>query len=348
MNKMQQSPNFMNGRFTNKIPWESPSFAAGAAILWKFIFSSNQRKPDMTLPRRQADLKKLAERSNDQQLSVTWLGHSSLLINLDGYRIATDPVLQKKVSLFGPARYNGEAPLEIRDIPELDVVFISHNHYDHLNKWSIQQIRDRVKRFVVPLGVGAQLRDWGVPASRITEMDWWEETTFGDLTIACTPTQHFSGRGLTDRNKTLWASFVVAGPEHKIYYGGDSGYFEGFKQIGEKYGPFEMTFLECGAYDRRWHHIHMFPEETVQAHLDLHGKVLHPIHWGTFNLALHAWDDPMKRLIRAADQAGITAATPVVGGTTVYPDALPQIHWWEKTWNSVNEKAAPLELLVQE
>ncbi|MFZ6032309.1 MULTISPECIES: MBL fold metallo-hydrolase [Melioribacter] len=265
---------------------------------------------------------------DSSRLSVTWLGHSTLLINLDGYRIMTDPVLAKRISLFGPSRYNGDAPVEIDQIPQLDIVVISHNHYDHLNRRTIEKLRDRVKRFVAPLGVGAQLIKWGVPAEKIVEMDWWDELTIDGLFVACTPSQHFSGRGLFDRDKTLWASFILKGASHKIYFSGDSGYFKGFERIGQKYGPFDITFLECGAYDSSWHHIHMFPEETIQAHLDLEGKVLHPIHWGTFNLALHDWYEPMERFLAEANRKGIQYATPIVGESTLYPNRLPQKNWW--------------------
>ncbi len=163
-------------------------------------------------------------------------------------------------------------------------------------------------------------------------MDWWEEFRYDDkLVIAATPSQHFSGRGLTDRNKTLWASWVIRADNHNVYFSADGGYGSHFKEIGEKYGPFDMTFMECGAYNERWHHIHMYPEETIQAHIDVKGNIMHPIHWGTFNLALHAWYEPMVRASKAADEHNIKMATPVVGETTIFGEYIPSERWWEKS-----------------
>jgi len=338
MHRIQDSKHYKNGKFHNQVPWSpTPAFST----IWDFLFKNNQRTPQDSLPRQQADLT-FFNQSSANHLSATWLGHSSLLINLDGYKIVTDPVLEKRVSVFGPTRYNGPLPLDINQLTHIDVVLISHNHYDHLNKFSIQLLDPHTKRFVVPLAVGAQLEKWGVSRDKITEMDWWEEIVIGPgFKIAATPTQHFSGRSLTDRNKTLWASYVLAGPRHKIYFSGDSGYFTGFKQIGLKYGPFDMTFLECGAYNKAWKHIHMLPEETAQAHLDLRGNILHPIHWGTFNLSLHAWYEPMQRLTRAADSLGIVTVTPVVGATTVFGTDLPHERWWPALQETSKRMDAP-------
>lgn len=329
MNKIKNSLQYSDGKFKNFVEWEQPSFGEYIGTMWDFIFAGGQRTPSDSLPRVKADLSPFIAEGNNQ-LNVTWAGHSSLLINIDGFRILTDPVFEKSVSFFGPTRYNGEIPFDIDQLPEIDIVLISHNHYDHLNKFTIERIHEKVKRFVVPLAVGAELEEWGVPREKITELDWWDEfKPFTDLMIAATPAQHFSGRGLTDRDETLWVSYVVQSDNYKIYFSGDSGYFEGFKLIGNKYGPFDMTFLECGAYNEKWHHIHMYPEETVQAHLDLKGNILHPIHWGTFNLSLHSWFDPMNRLSKSAETAGVKVATPVAGGTTIYPDSIPENKWWK-------------------
>lgn len=329
MKKIEQSAQFHNGKFRNTKPWEQLSSRDYVSTMWDFLFKKDQRTPDSELPKKQVDLHHFSENS-ENQLNVTWLGHSSLMINLDGYKIFTDPVFESKVSFFGPTRYNGDIPLDIKQLPDIDVVIISHNHYDHLNKFSIQFLNDKTKKFIVPLAVGAQLELWGVSAEKIVELDWWETLKItSTLEITATPAQHFSGRSLTDRDETLWASFVVKGPIHKIYYSGDSGYFDGFKQIGETYGPFDMTFIETGAYNEKWHHIHMFPEETVQAHIDLKGEILHPIHWGTFNLSLHSWFEPMQRLVNAADSLNVNVATPIVGETTLFKEYIPKKKWWE-------------------
>ena len=325
----RQSPQYSDGTFRNAVEWQSLSFWQGLRLLPDFFFGGQERTPEGPLPRQQVDLTAF-ERAERNQLNATWLGHSSLLLNIDGFRLLSDPVFDKRVSVLGPSRYNGAVPLQIAQLPSVDVVLISHDHYDHLNKSSIKELNEKTSHFVVALGVGARLAAWGIPHAKIRELDWWQELRINeDLTIVSTPAQHFSGRGLTDRNKTLWTSWVLNGPNHRVYISGDSGYFDGFSEIGRRYGPFHMTFIECGAYDERWRHVHMFPEESVQAHIDLRGEVLHPIHWGTLNLALHSWYEPMQRLRVAADAAGIQAATPIVGQTTVYGESIPQTTWWE-------------------
>ena len=328
MTKIIKSPNYKDGKFRNYHDWEQPSFSEYLSTGWEFLFGGDQRTPDDLLPAKPVELKYFIN-PGDNQLNVTWLGHSTLMINIDGYRVLTDPVFEKSVSFFGPSRYNGDVPIDINQLPEIDVVIISHNHYDHLNKPSIELLRDKTSRFIVPLAVGAELEDAGIPREKIFELDWWEECNIdSNLMIAATPAQHFSGRGLTDRDETLWASFVIKSANHKIYFSGDTGYFDGFKQIGEKYGPFDITFLETGAYNEKWHHIHMFPEETVRASIDLKGRILHPIHWATFNLSLHTWYDPMQRLSRAADSLNVVTATPIVGETTRLGEYLPASKWW--------------------
>ncbi|MBI9084940.1 MAG: MBL fold metallo-hydrolase [Desulfobacterales bacterium] len=326
--RIEASSHFSDGKFESVQVMGKNSLSAHTSAAWDFLFRDNNRVPDRKLPVQPVDLAHFNTPAPGQ-LNATWLGHSSLMIHLDGYKILTDPVFEKRISLVGPSRFNGAVPVDIEAIGNIDVVVISHNHYDHLNKASICALKEKTQRFIVPLAVGALLEKWGVARDRIVELDWWEEYRFDDqLTFVATPAQHFSGRGLMDRNKTLWASWVVKGPTHRIFFSGDSGYFSGFKKIGEKYGPFDMTFMECGAYDPAWHAVHMFPEETVQAHLDLGGRVLHPIHWGTFNLSLHSWFDPMERLSAAAALNNVTTALPVVGETTVYPARLPSRPWW--------------------
>ena len=327
--KITDSPQYKDGKFNDMGNALDMSFTDFAATTWDFLFSSNNRTPDMELPVKQVDLSHFNNQNNDQ-LNVTWLGHSSLMINIDGYKLLVDPVFEKRVSVFGPTRFSGDVPLDIQQISKVDAVIISHDHYDHLNKYSVQRLKDKSNRFIVPLAVGARLIAWGVPRDKIVELDWWQEYRLDQkLMVAATPAQHFSGRSITDRNKTLWASWVIKTPFHKLFFSGDSGYFDGFKQIGDKYGPFDMTFIECGAYGEGWPKVHMFPEQTVQAHQDLRGIVLHPIHWGTFNLALHPWYEPMVRLTAAANLNNVKTATPAVGETTVYNGRIPSARWWE-------------------
>jgi L-ascorbate metabolism protein UlaG (beta-lactamase superfamily) len=291
------------------------SFTDYVSTTWDFLFTRNHRTPDTELPVKRVDLSDFNTKGSNQ-LNVTWLGHSSLMVNIDGYKILTDPVFEKRISIFGPTRFNGDVPLDIQQIPQVDAVIISHDHYDHLNKYSLQRLIEKSNRFIVPLAVGALLLDWGVPRNKIVELDWWQEYRLDqNLMVAAAPARHFSGRGVTDRNKTLWASWVIKTPFHKI------------SQIGDKYGPFDMTFIECGAYGEGWPKVHMFPEQTVQAHLDLKGILLHPIHWGTFNLALHPWYEPMVRLTDAARSKNVKIAAPVAGETTVYGSRIPSARW---------------------
>jgi len=321
--RIESSPQFKNGNFNDEGRTPNMSLKEYAATTWDFLFTRNARTPKTKLPFKPVNLSHF-NNPESGQLNVTWLGHSSLMINIDVYKVLTDPVFEKSVSVFGPTRFNGDVPLDILQVPPIDVVIISHDHYDHLNKYSVQRLNENTKIFIVPLAVGARVAEWGVPKDKIVELDWWEEFRFDqNLMVAATPAEHFSGRGFTDRNNTLWASWVIMTPFHKLFFSGDSGYFDGFKQIGAKYGPFDMTFIECGAYSESWPQVHMFPEETVQAHLDLKGFVLHPIHWATFNLTLHPWYEPMVRLAAAADTAKVKIATPIVGETTVYGKTIP-------------------------
>jgi L-ascorbate metabolism protein UlaG (beta-lactamase superfamily) len=238
--------------------------------------------------------------------------------------------LKKKIFLIGPVKFKRHFPIDLDTLPDIDVVIVSHDHYDHLNKASVQALEKITQLFVVPAGVGGRLRSWGIRKKKIVELKWWEYVDVdAKLKITATPAQHFSGRSLTDRNRTLWASWAIESTSHTVFFSGDSGYFGGFKQIGEQLGPFDMAFLECGAYHHLWHAVHMYPEETVQAHLDLQAAVLHPIHWGTFNLSFHPWYEPMQRLAAAAWKQQVVYATPVVGETIVPEQNRLGSHWWE-------------------
>lgn len=330
MEKIEKSSQYKDGKFINYSAEPDMSFGKIAPMMWDFLFTGEDKKPETDLPRQEIDFNQIKNAKNDE-LKITWVGHSSQIINIDGKIVLTDPMYENTTALMGPSRYNGDVPLNLDEIPEIDLVVISHNHYDHLNSTSLEALNAKTKKFLVPLMVGAQLEDLGIPREKITEMDWWDETTpFEDFMVAFTPTQHFSGRGLFDRNETLWGSFVIEGPHHKVYFSGDSGYFEGFKEIGDKYGPFNYTLMECGAYNEQWHFVHMFPEESVQAHIDLKGEIMQPMHWGTFDLAIHAWYDPMVRVAKAADSLGVQISTPIIGETITIDENLVTERWWEK------------------
>ena len=329
--KIMNSPQYHDGKFKGDVEALTMTAKDWATSTWRFLFERNHQTPDEPLTMRPVDISFFNDRTKNQ-LSSTWLGHSSLMINMDGYRILTDPVFENKLTFMGPTRFNKDIPINPEQLQDIDLVLISHDHYDHLSKSSIQVLAPVTDLFIVPLSVGKRLVAWGVPENKIIELDWWETHRLDvGLTITATPARHFSGRGIGDRNSTLWASYVVSSPGFRVFYSGDSGYFPGFREIGEKYGPFDMTFLECGAYNESWHFVHMFPEETVKAHLDLKGRVLHPIHWGTFNLSLHPWYDPMQRLVTAAGQNHIETATPMAGETIVYGKGDRGSSWWAKT-----------------
>lgn len=298
------------------------------AMYWKFFFEKGEKVPDEPLPQKTVQFSELFDGS-EKGLKASWLGHSSLLLHIDGHTVLTDPVFEKKVSPVGPTKFNRELLFDIKEFPPVDIVIISHDHYDHLNKFSIQKLSEKVGTFIVPLGVKQRLMKWGVVTEKIVELDWWQQSSpQNGLTITATPSRHFSGRGLFDRNKTLWASWVIQTDSHKVFFSGDTGYFDGFKEIGQKYGPFDITFLECGAYNVHWSNVHMFPEETVQAYFDLRGKVLQPIHWATFNLSLHPWYEPIERLTDEAFQRGAIVSTPVMGCIVNYEKPIVADFWW--------------------
>lgn len=291
-------------------------------------------------------------------LRITWMGHSSLLIEIGGHRILTDPVWSERASLVsfaGPKRFYAPT-LALEDLPPLDAILLSHDHYDHLDRATVQRLQATQSahvRFICSVGIGNHLKSWGVARERITELNWgqttslsstgrnrlWREHPFGifysgnfhsgDCKITATPARHFSGRGLWSRNETLWSSFVIRCGTHNLFFGGDSGPFPGFQQIGEAYGPFDLTMLEIGAYDADWPDIHMGPDSATEAHVALKGKLLLPIHWGLFNLAFHPWREPVERLSRLAEWRNIPLLLPKPGSPTEITGASLNTFWWE-------------------
>jgi L-ascorbate metabolism protein UlaG (beta-lactamase superfamily) len=265
-------------------------------------------------------------------LAVTWFGHSSVLIEVDGCRVLADPVWGDRVSpspTFGPRRMH-PAPVPLAALPPVDAVVISHDHYDHLDLPTVRALLHAGSApFVVPLGIGDHLRGWGVPDARIVELDWGQSTTVGALTLTCTEARHFSGRGLR-RNTTLWSSWAIAGPRNRAFFGGDTGHTPAFADIGAEFGPFGLTLLPIGAYSDRWPLIHMTPEEAVRAHRDLTGGegLLVPVHWATFNLGFHPWAEPVQRLGSAAAEAGVRIAVPRPGGRIDASAPPDPTDWW--------------------
>lgn len=316
--------------FLNPVPTTQKLEGGIAKLMWQYMTSKEERVPTRTLGPFSTDTG-IFTTPPANGLRITWIGHSSLLIEIDGKRLLTDPVWGERASfssLIGPKRFF-PAPLPLLELPQLDAIILSHDHYDHLDYPTIKQLKHLSTPVYCSLGVGTIIEKWGISKSRITEMDWTDEVRMGtDLTVTATPSRHFSGRGLHNRNQTLWSSFVIRGAEHNIFFGADSGWFPGFKEIGDLYGPFDLTMLEIGAYGEGWPDIHMGPEKATEAHLALRGKLMMPIHWGTFNLALHAWTEPVELLQKFARQKNITLFIPKPGQPT---DVLGEHNsrWWE-------------------
>lgn len=333
LKRMQASKHYRQGKFINPVS-TSMDMSAGemAKTLWQVIRGDEARQPKGTIETRKFDKTDFMNAS-DSEMVVSWFGHSSVLFKIDGKVILADPVFSERASMFsfmGPKRFDYTHHMSVAQLPPVDFVIISHDHYDHLDYETILALESKVGHYYVPLGVGAHLEHWGVPSAKITELDWWQSAVADhEMELVFTPTRHFSGRAFRDRFNTLWGSWVIKGKKQRIYFGGDSGYFPGFKEIGEKYGPFDLTLLECGQYNERWANIHMMPEETVQAHKDLRGKILMPIHWGKFTLSLHPWKEPVQRVDKAAETEGIEVAIPVVGTQMVIYSELPEGLWWK-------------------
>ncbi|RJX39554.1 MBL fold metallo-hydrolase [Paenibacillus pinisoli] len=328
--RIEASPQFSGGKFRNQMPTSmvnSPKDTFDALI--KTIKGTPNSRPKGDVPVEPFDSKAFMENKEDQ---VVWFGHSTLLLKVDGVKLLIDPVFSdyaSPVRFFGPKRYSDKLPAEIEELPELDAVIISHDHYDHLDYASIRQLSGKAKQFIVPLGVAGHLTKWGVDPDRIVELDWWEKQQLHGLTLTSTPARHFSGRG-GGAGSTLWSSWVIVSQHTRIFYSGDSGYGPHFKEIGEKFGPFDLTLIETGQYDEKWANIHMSPEESLQAHLDVQGKLMIPIHWGAFTLALHSWTDPIERATRAAELQNSVLATPKIGEVvTIGASEYPSESWWE-------------------
>ena len=302
------------------------NFFKGASTV---LFSSRtDREPDIELPIRTLTAAEL-EAVNEPTLFR--LGHSTILVKLEEDYVLIDPVFSKRASPVqwaGPARFH-PVPIGLESLPEITAVVISHDHYDHLDKHAIRDLANKVELFLVPLGVGNHLRQWGIDDELIVELDWWEELEWGLLKFAATPAQHFSGRTLGDRNKTLWASWVIQGAGTNLFFSGDSGYFGGFAEIGERYGPFDITMIENGAYNKAWPTVHMHPEESLQAHLDLKGKAMLPIHNSTFDLSTHAWFEPLERVHALAPEYGIDLVTPIIGDAVPILNPPETTPWWQ-------------------
>lgn len=266
----------------------------------------------------------------EDALKVMWLGHSSILLNIEGQRVLIDPVLSQRTGPLGFMMRRFQAPVVTPEaLPPIDLILITHDHYDHLDMGTIRAFQNTATRFVVPLGVSAHLLRWGIPVERIQELDWWQATSFKDLKVTATPAQHFSGRHLVKQSHSLWASWVIQSPNHRLYFSGDSGYDSHFKAIGEALGPFDLAFIESGQYSPLWPAVHLHPAESIQAFQDLNAKRYFPIHWGMFRLSTHAWYEPIRLLTAEAKRQGIVLVAPKMGEIALINGEEPPDPWWE-------------------
>jgi L-ascorbate metabolism protein UlaG (beta-lactamase superfamily) len=326
--KIKNSPNYRDGQFQNV--HDTPNLKEGVSyltVMRKFFFEKNKRsRPSVALPSVKTNLSALPPDKN----VLVWFGHSSYFIQVDGKKILVDPVFSGNASpvKFTTKSFAGTDVYSVEDIPPIDFLFISHDHWDHLDFETITRLKPKINKIITGLGVAAHLERWDFNKDIIIERDWNEEVLLdGNFMVNITTGRHFSGRGLK-RNQSLWVSFVLTTPTLKLFLGGDSGYDSHFKSIGEKFGPFDLAILECGQYNEYWKYIHMMPEETVQAALDLKAEKLMPVHWAKFSLSLHDWDDPVKRVVKESRRKNIFIITPVIGEEVNLDSYDTSTDWW--------------------
>ena len=348
LERAQASPHYRDGKFVNTLP--QPSFKPGE--IWGYLkeqfFGDQVRVPPSAVP-VSAMTPEVMYASGQTTgymygpppgLRAVWLGHSSVYIELDGLRLLVDPMFSQRASPFnviGPKRFHAP-PVSLADLPKIDAVMISHDHPDHLDMDTVRFLSSKGTHFFVPLGVGSHLDAWAIPEGQITELDWFESAQMKGLTIICTPAQHYSGRRIVDYNKTLWSSWSFVGPEHRVFYSGDTGFSDHFTQIGYQLGPFDLSIIKIGLYGpgASWIFSHLDPEDAVKAHLAVGARRMLPVHWGTFNIALHDWDEPIKRAVKAARENSVDLVTPRVGEVVVAGEPFGSQGWWE-TDNTSNK-----------
>lgn len=330
INKYSALSNYQNGAFQNQS--DTPNFSGDdnvITIFWNFFFNKNAHaEPHSLMPTKKIDIRSVPIDEN----IVVWFGHSSYYLQIDGKRFLIDPVFSGAASpvSFTTKSFAGVDVYSSEDFPNIDYLLITHDHWDHLDYETIIKLRSKVKTVVTGLGVALHLKQWGYDPATIIEKNWYEKAELSEgFSITLQPTRHFSGR-LFKKNASLWTSFVLKTPTKNLYLGGDSGYDKHFKETGDKYGPFDMAFLECGQYNKNWKYIHMAPEEVAQAALDLKAKVLFPVHWAKFSLALHSWKEPIERLTIAASQKNVQLLTPMIGEKVSLQEQYTNTQWWEK------------------
>ena len=327
LEKYSRSSQWKDGVFLNRsLTTLDVSLWSMPGLLKEFLSGRKKRLPPELLNIESLD----ADQFQNEKDKFIWYGHSTVLFRVAGKNILIDPMFGPDASPIGPLRtprFSKNSIELIDDLPRLDLVLLTHDHYDHLDYASIMKLKEKTDTFWVALGAGRHLVKWGIPRNRIEEFDWWEEAAFETLRIIFTPSRHFSGRGPFDRSKSLWGGWVILSDKLKIYWSGDGGYDTHFKEIGERYGPFDWGFMECGQYNEKWHQIHMYPEEAVLASEEALVKIPVPVHWGAFSLALHDWTDPVARFSREASEKKMTGCYPRLGQIVIHGKE-PSEPWW--------------------
>ena len=322
--------NFKEGSFKNIEP---TPVMTGEVSTWDFFKKDSNRQPVKNLIPEKFEYSKF-KNVNDTQYLISWLGHSAFIINIAGNTIMLDPMLGSHaapVPIPSLKRYHSVIPINLDSLDNIDFVLISHDHYDHLDYSTIKQIRSKVNFFVVPLGVDNHLKKWGISENKIISLNWNQNFESNNIEFICLPARHFSGRGPFNRNSTLWSSWAIKSPVVKIYFSGDSGYGTHIKKIGSDHGPFDISLIDCGQYNKAWKYSHMFPKQAVSAAIELNSKYFIPIHWGTFTLALHPWDEPVKESLKFSETMGLKCITPKIG-SILSKKTLSEKNdlWWDK------------------
>ena len=333
LEKVKRSPNYRNDIFQNlSITTVMDQKGDFFKTFKKFLNKPKTVKPPLPLPSVKTDLKNLP----DGKPVIVWFGHSSYLIKIDGKHILVDPVFSgyaSPIKLNSAKNFDGTNVYSVEDMPPIDILLITHDHYDHCDYKTILKLDSKTKNIITSLGVGSHLEYWGIDKNKVTELDWNDSAEkIEGIKITAMTARHFSGRGIK-RAKTLWSSFILKTKTHAIYIGADSGYDTHFKEIGDTYGPFDIAILESGQYNEAWKSIHMMPEETVQASIDIKANILLPVHWGKFSLALHPWNEPIERVVKKTEELNVAITTPMIGEPIVLGETHPASKWWRKLSN---------------
>ena len=329
LDRVRANPHYRDGQFVNVVLPAGYTFAEMKLMFTEQFFGKQQRIPPVPIPVLPVNAQSLATAPSDSALRAFWVGHSTAYIEIDGIRLLTDPIFSEHASPFNIGfRRLHPVPIALEQLPKIDAVVISHDHYDHLDMPTVKHLARHGTHFLVGLGVGAHLERWGVPVPQVHEMEWWQEETIANVRIVSTPARHYSGRRGLDANATLWSSWSVIGPTHRIFYSGDTGYSDHFQEIGRRFGPFDLSFIKIGAYGpvQAWLDIHMSAEDAVRAAQELGTRRMFPLHWATFNLQYHEWNEPIERALTEAERTGVNLLTPRVG--EIVNDAFRSTAWW--------------------